>query len=106
MIPESKANCYTSEIQIPALQGTKHIKVAINVNREIASLEESIRQLDGEIDIETYQTPIFLAVLRLAAKDLSETLTVSEQTTLYAAYILPKLYFISSRNRYQDNKYV
>ena len=58
------------------------------------SLEESIRQLDGEIDIETSQTPIFLAVLCLAAKDLSETVTVLEQRTLYAAYILPKTSFI------------
>ena len=94
MIPESKSNCYTSEISVPALQDTKHIEVTINVDDQIANLEESIRQLTGEIDIEKSQTPIFLAVLCVEGQDLSETVQVSEQKTLYAAFVLPKTSFI------------
>ena len=77
MIQESRANCYTSEIRIPALQNTKHIEVSINVDDQIAQLEESIRQLAGELDIEKSQIPIFLALLCLAGQDLSETVHLS-----------------------------
>ena len=45
MIQESRANCFTSEIRVPTLQNTKHIEVTINVDDQIANLEESIRQL-------------------------------------------------------------
>ena len=94
IIPQSKANCYTSEIKVSALQDTKHIELSINVDKEIASLEESIRQLDQEIVIDPAQSPKFIAVLCLAAKDLSEIAQVPPEKTLYAAYILPKTSFI------------
>ena len=94
LIQDSRANCYTSEIRIPTLQNTKHIEVTINVDDQIVNLEESIRQLTGEIDIEKSQTPIFLAVLCLAGQDLSETVQLSEQKTLYAAFVLPKTSFV------------
>ena len=85
---------YTSEIRFPTLQDTKHIEVTINVDSQIGKLEETIRQLTREIDMEKSQTPIFLAILCLAGKELSETVTVSEQKTLYAAFVLPKTSFI------------
>ena len=64
------------------------------MDKEIASLEESIRQLDQEIVIDPAQSPKFIAVLCLAAKDLSEIAQVPPEKTLYAAYILPKTSFI------------
>ena len=93
MIQESMANCYTSEIRIPALQNTKHIEISIDVDDLLAQLEESIHQLTGELDIEESQIPIFLAVLCLAGQDLSETVHLSPQPTLYAVFILPKTSF-------------
>ena len=94
IIPQNQAHCYTSEIKVPALQDTRHIELSIDVDKEIASLQESIRQLDQEIVIDPPQAPIFLAVLCLAPKDLSETANVPNEKTLYAAYILPSTSFI------------
>ena len=51
-IQESWANCYTSEIRVPTLQNTKHVEVTINPDEQIVSLEESIKQLMEEINIE------------------------------------------------------
>ena len=42
IIPQSKANCYTSEIKVPALQDTKHIELSINVDKEIASSDPHV----------------------------------------------------------------
>ena len=71
------------------------------MDKEIASLEESIRQLDQEIVIDPAQSPKFIAVLCLAAKDLSETAQVpSEKNTLRGIYFTQnKLHSISSWNR-------
>ena len=64
------------------------------MDKETASLEESIRQLDQEIVIDPAQSPMFIAVLCLPASDLSENAQVPPEKTLYATYILPKTSFI------------
>ena len=51
IIPAATAHCYTSEIKVPALYMPKHIELSLNVDKEIVSLQESIRQLDQEIVI-------------------------------------------------------
>ena len=68
-----QAHCYKSDVKIPALEKTKHIEISINIEKEIATLEESINQLDTEIVLDPPQTPLFLALLCLAGKDLSVT---------------------------------
>ena len=73
---------------------TKHIEISINIEKETATLEESINQLDTEIVLDPPQTPLFLALLCLAGRDLSETYEIPIEKTLYGAYILPKTTFV------------
>jgi hypothetical protein len=94
LISKAQAHCYTSEIKVPALYMPKHIELSLDIEKEIISLEESIKQLDQEIEINPPQAPIFLAVLCLASKDLSEMITVPKEKTLYAAYILPSTSYV------------
>ena len=68
-----KAHCFKSDVQIPALENSKHIEISIDLEKEVATLKESIRQLDTEIILDPPQTPLFLALLCLAGKDLSVT---------------------------------
>ena len=82
-----KAHCFKSDVQIPALE--KHIEISIDLEKEVATLKESIRQLDTEIILDPPQTPLFLALLCLAGRDLSETFEIPIEKTLYGAYILP-----------------
>ena len=97
IIPQYQAHCYTSEIKVPVLQDPKHIELSIDVDKEMASLQESIRQLDKEIVIDPAQTPMFIAVLCLAAKDLPETVKAhKEKNTLRGIYFTKnKLHCIS-----------
>ena len=89
-----QAHCYKSDVQIPALEKTKHIEISINIEKEIDALEESINQLDTEIVLDPPQTPLFLALLCLAGRDLSETFEIPIEKTLYGAYILPGTNFV------------
>ena len=89
-----QAHCFKSDVQIPAFENSKHIEISINLEKEVASLEESIRQLDTEIILDPPQTPLFLALLCLAGLDLSETFKIPIEKTLYGAYILPKTAFV------------
>ena len=60
----------------------------------MANLEESINQLDTEIVLDPPQSPLILATICLAGKDLSNSFEILIEKTLYSAYILPKTTFI------------
>ena len=51
LISQAQSHCYTSEIKVPALYMPKHIELSLNIDKEIVSLQESIKQLDQEIEI-------------------------------------------------------
>ena len=78
-----QAHCYKSDVQIPALEKTKHIEISINIEKETATLEESINQLDTEIVLDPPQTPLFLA-----GRDLSETYDIPIEKKYHLSLIL------------------